>query len=163
MKTHNSMTQKMGILWKSYIILESQGVSLIFLVGQTARGGLLTWQSPRSRSLTPCTRRVRQKVAAKKAGCCQGAVTKHTHGKSQFPQSEMVLGTVSPAGVGGLCSIRPEVGAAVYQPIWEHFMVPSVNQLYGDADFILQQYLVPLICLWYSGLLRLQMLGFHLL
>lgn len=58
-----------------------------------------------------------KKIAAKKAGCCQGAVSKHTHGKSQFPQSEMVLGTVPPAGVGGLCSIRSEVSAAVYQPI----------------------------------------------
>ncbi len=32
-----------------------------------------------------------------------------------------------------------QVNAAVYQEILEHFMLPSANKLYGDADFLFQQ------------------------
>ncbi len=43
------------------------------------------------------------------------------------------------AGVGTLCFIKSKVNAAVYQEIMEHFMLPSANKLYGDADFLFQQ------------------------
>ncbi len=43
------------------------------------------------------------------------------------------------AGVGPLCSIKSKVNAAIYQEILEHFMLPSANKLYGDADFLFQQ------------------------
>ncbi|KAJ7316665.1 hypothetical protein JRQ81_002827 [Phrynocephalus forsythii] len=36
------------------------------------------------------------------------------------------------------------VNAAVYQEILEHFVLPSADELYGDANFIIQQnYLAP--------------------
>ncbi len=31
------------------------------------------------------------------------------------------------------------VNAAIYQELLEHFMLPSADKLYGDADFIFQQ------------------------
>ena len=52
---------------------------------------------------------------------------------------------MSSAGVGPLCFIKSKsrVNAAGYQDILEHFMLPSADQLYGDADFIFQQDLAP--------------------
>ncbi len=35
------------------------------------------------------------------------------------------------------------VNAAIYQEILEHFMLPSADKLYEDADFIFQQDLAP--------------------
>ncbi|KAI2644059.1 Transposable element Tc1 transposase [Labeo rohita] len=61
----------------------------------------------------------------------------------KFPQSVMVWGAMSSAGVGPLCFLRSKVNAAVYQDILEHFMLPAADQLYGDADFIFQQDLAP--------------------
>ncbi len=37
----------------------------------------------------------------------------------------------------------PQSNAAIYQDILEHFMLPSADKLYGDADFIFQQDLAP--------------------
>ncbi len=48
----------------------------------------------------------------------------------------MIWGAMSSAGVGN-------VTAPVYQEILEHFMLPSADQLFKDADFIFQQDLVP--------------------
>ncbi|XDV45732.1 hypothetical protein PO909_013779 [Leuciscus waleckii] len=48
----------------------------------------------------------------------------------KFPQSVLVWGAMSSAGVGPLCC---PLNAAVYQDI------PSADKLYGDADFIFQQ------------------------
>ncbi|KAJ7341627.1 hypothetical protein JRQ81_005955 [Phrynocephalus forsythii] len=48
---------------------------------------------------------------------------------------------MSSAGVGPLCFIKSRINAAVYQEILEHFMIPSADGLYGDADFIFQQHL----------------------
>ncbi len=39
--------------------------------------------------------------------------------------------------------LKSTVNAAVYQEILEHFMLPSADKLYGDADFIFQQDLAP--------------------
>ncbi len=55
----------------------------------------------------------------------------------------MVWGAMSSAGVGPLCFLRSKVNTAVYQEVLEHFMLPAADQLYGDADFIFQQYLAP--------------------
>ena len=55
----------------------------------------------------------------------------------------MVWGAMSSAGVGQLCFLRSKVSAAIYQEVLEHFMLPSADQLYGDADFIYQQDLAP--------------------
>ena len=53
----------------------------------------------------------------------------------KFPQSVMVWGAMSSAGVGPLCFLRSNVNTAVYQEV--------LDQLYGDADFIFQQDLAP--------------------
>ncbi len=55
----------------------------------------------------------------------------------------MVCADMSSAGVGPLCFLKSTVNAAMYQEILEHFMLPSADKLYGDADFIFQQDLAP--------------------
>ncbi len=57
----------------------------------------------------------------------------------KFPNSVMIWGAVTSASVGPLCFIKSEVNAAIYQEFLEHFMLPSADKLYGDADFLLQQ------------------------
>ncbi|KAL0153568.1 hypothetical protein M9458_051182 [Cirrhinus mrigala] len=57
----------------------------------------------------------------------------------KFPKSLMIWGAVASAGVGALCFIKYKVNAAVYQEILEHFMLPSADKLYEDADFLFQQ------------------------
>ncbi len=61
----------------------------------------------------------------------------------KFPQSVMIWGAMSSAGVGPLCFLKTNVTAPVYQEILEHFMFPSADQLFKDADFIFQQDLAP--------------------
>ncbi len=61
----------------------------------------------------------------------------------KFPQSVMIWGAMSSAGVGPLCFLKTNVTAPVYQEIWEQFMLPSADQLFKDADFIFQQDLAP--------------------
>ncbi len=53
----------------------------------------------------------------------------------KFPQSVMIWGAMSSAGVGTLCFLKTNVTAPVYQEIVEHFMLPSADQLFKDADF----------------------------
>ncbi|KAI2666726.1 Transposable element Tcb1 transposase [Labeo rohita] len=62
---------------------------------------------------------------------------------AKYPQSVMVWGAMSAAGVGPLCFIKGRVNAASYQEILEHFMFPSAEKLYGDKDFIFQHDLAP--------------------
>ncbi len=61
----------------------------------------------------------------------------------KFPQSVMIWAAMSSAGVGPLCFLKSTVNAAIYQDIFDHFMLPSADKLYGDADFIFQQDLAP--------------------
>ncbi len=61
----------------------------------------------------------------------------------KFPQSVMIWAAMSSTGVGPLCFLKSTVNAAIYQEILEHFMLPSADKLYGDADFIFQQDLAP--------------------
>ncbi len=61
----------------------------------------------------------------------------------KFPQSEMIWAAMLSAGVGPLCFLKSTVNAAIYQEILEHFMLPSADNHYGDADFIFQQDLAP--------------------
>ncbi len=42
-------------------------------------------------------------------------------------------------GVGPFCFLKTNVTAPVYRGILEHFMLPSADQLFKDADFIFQQ------------------------
>ncbi len=55
----------------------------------------------------------------------------------------MIWGTMSSAGVGHCVFLKTKVTAPVYQENLEHFMVPSADQLFKDADFIFQQDLAP--------------------
>ncbi len=48
-------------------------------------------------------------------------------------------GTVTSASVCLLCLIKSKVSAAIYQEILEHFMLPSADKLYGDADLLFMQ------------------------
>ncbi len=57
----------------------------------------------------------------------------------KFPQSVKICGAMSSTGVGPLSFFKTNVTALVYQEILEHFMLPSADQLFKDADFILQQ------------------------
>ncbi len=61
----------------------------------------------------------------------------------KFPQSVMIWGAISSAGVGPLCFLKTNITAPVYQTILEHFMLPSADQLFKDANFIFQQDLAP--------------------
>ncbi len=64
----------------------------------------------------------------------------------KFPQSVMIWGAMSSAGVGSLCLKKQQknnVTAPVYQYILEPFMLPSADQLLKDADIIFQQDLAP--------------------
>ncbi len=62
----------------------------------------------------------------------------------KFPQSVMIWGAMSSAGVGPLCFKKNNVTAPVYQEMLEHVMLPSADQLFKDADFIFQQDLAPI-------------------
>ncbi len=55
----------------------------------------------------------------------------------------MIWGAMSSAGVGPLCFLNTNVTAPVYQELLEHFMLPSADQHFKDADFIYQQDLAP--------------------
>ncbi len=57
----------------------------------------------------------------------------------KFPQSVMIWGAMSSAGVGPLCFLKTNVTAPIYQEILEHFMLTTADQLFKDADFIFQQ------------------------
>ncbi len=50
----------------------------------------------------------------------------------KFPQSVMIWGAMSSAGVDPLCFLKTNVTAPVYQDILEHFMLPSADQLSAD-------------------------------
>ncbi len=80
--------------------------------------------------------RVWRKSGEEQNPCCLKSSVK-------FPQSVMIWAAMSSAGVGPLCFLKSTVNAAIYQEILEHFMLPSADKLYGDADFIFQQDLAP--------------------
>ncbi len=61
----------------------------------------------------------------------------------KFPQSVMVWGAMSSAGVGPLCFLRSKVNTAVYQEVFRALHASCCWPLYGDADFIFQQDLAP--------------------
>ncbi len=53
----------------------------------------------------------------------------------KFPQSVMIWGAMSSAGVGPLCFLKTNVTAPVYQEMLEHFMLPSADQLFKECWF----------------------------
>ncbi len=73
----------------------------------------------------------------------RGTESKLLEVQCEVPQSVMIWAAMSSAGVGPLCFLKSTVNATIYQEILEHFMLPSADKLYGDADFIFQQDLAP--------------------
>ncbi len=61
----------------------------------------------------------------------------------KFPYSVMIWAAMSSAGAGPLYFLKTNVTASIFQYILEHFMLPSADQLFKDADFIFQQDLAP--------------------
>ncbi len=55
----------------------------------------------------------------------------------------MIWGAMSSAVVGPLCFLKTNFTAPVYNKIFEHFMLPSADQLFKNADLFLQQDLAP--------------------
>ncbi len=55
----------------------------------------------------------------------------------------MIWAAMSSAGACPLYFLKTTVNAAIYQEILEHFMLPSFDKHYGDADFIFQRDLAP--------------------
>ncbi len=55
----------------------------------------------------------------------------------------MIWAAMSSAGVHPVCFLKSTVNTVIYQDILEHFMLPAVDKLYGDTDFIFQQDLAP--------------------
>ncbi len=80
--------------------------------------------------------RVWRKRGEEQKPCCLKSRVK-------FPQSVMIWAAMSSAGVGPLCFLKSTVNAAIYQEMLQHFMLPSADKLYGDAEFIFQQDLAP--------------------
>ncbi len=72
----------------------------------------------------------------------------------KFAQSVMIWGAMSSAGVGPLCFLKTNITAPVYQETLEHFMLPSADQLFKDADFIFQQDLAPAHCQKHQKLVK---------
>ncbi len=52
----------------------------------------------------------------------------------KFPQSVMVWGAMSSAALGPMCFLKTNVTAPIYQEISKHFMLPSADQFFKDAD-----------------------------
>ncbi len=69
----------------------------------------------------------------------RGTESKLLEVQCEVSEGVMIWGAVTSAGVGPLCFIKSKVNAAVYKEILEHFMLPSADKLYGDADFLFQQ------------------------
>ena len=59
--------------------------------------------------------------------------------------SVMMWASMSSAGVGPICFLQStvNVNAAVYLAVLEHFLVPSVGQLYGNEGSTFQHDLAP--------------------
>ena len=78
-----------------------------------------------------------QKYERHKAACLKRSV-KH-------PASVMVWGCVSSRGVGSLCFLSPKttVNTEVYINLLDAYLLPSVDKLFADDDFVFQHDLAP--------------------
>ncbi len=61
----------------------------------------------------------------------------------KFPQSVMIWGVMSSAGVGPMCFLKTNVTAPVYQEFCRTSCFLLLTSLFKDADFIFQQDLAP--------------------
>ena len=79
----------------------------------------------------------RQKYERHKVACLKRSV-KH-------PASVMVWGCMSSRGVGSLCFLSPKttVNTEVYIDLLDAYLLPSVDKLFADDDFVFQHDLAP--------------------
>ncbi len=61
----------------------------------------------------------------------------------KFPQSVMIWGAISSAGISPLCFLKNKLHCTRLPRKLEHFMLPFADQLFKDVDFIFQQDLAP--------------------
>ncbi len=80
--------------------------------------------------------RVQRKSGEAQNPCCLKSSVK-------FPQSVMIWAAMSSAGVGPMFSEVHSQRSHLPGNFLEHFVLPSADKLYGDADFIFQQDLAP--------------------
>ena len=80
---------------------------------------------------------IEQKYERHKAACLKCSV-KH-------PASVMVWGCMSSRGVGSLCFLSPKttVNTEVYIDLLDAYLLPSVDKLFADDDFVFQHDLAP--------------------
>src|SRR5437870_5251615 len=57
----------------------------------------------------------------------------------KFPVKVMVWGCITVAGVGELCVLTTNVTGEVYIEILENFLIPSIEKLCPNDNFIFQQ------------------------
>ncbi len=92
-----------------------------------------------------------QQWLAKEAGCSLSAVSEHfnkVEWKEKVLKKKMHNQPREPqpyddCQAKSIQFLKTNVTAPVYQYILEHFMLPSADQLFKDADFIFQQDLAP--------------------
>ncbi len=58
--------------------------------------------------------------------------------KQKFAASIMVWGCMSSRGTGKMCIVNGTVNSTVYQDILETFLIPSIEDMFGDADITFQ-------------------------
>ncbi len=113
--------------------------TLCFVCGSRPRGAaafllclvILLLKCLNVRRFPPPSSRIYEQRYTHKPCCLKSSV--------QFSQSVMIWAAMSSAGVDPLCFLKSTVNTAIYQEILEHFMLPSADKLYRDADFIFQQ------------------------
>ncbi len=82
-----------------------------------------------------CPRVWRKVGEAHRPSCLKSSV--------KFPQSVMIWVQCHLLVLVNCVFLKTNITAPVYQEILEHFMLPSAEQLFKDADFIFQQHLAP--------------------
>ena len=61
----------------------------------------------------------------------------------KFPQAQMVWGCMSAKGVGDLAFLKGNINATAYQEVIGSFLLPTIEEQFGDSDFIIQHDLAP--------------------
>uniref|UniRef100_A0A3B5LXN8 Tc1-like transposase DDE domain-containing protein n=1 Tax=Xiphophorus couchianus TaxID=32473 RepID=A0A3B5LXN8_9TELE len=57
---------------------------------------------------------------------------------TKFPQSLMIWGCMSGKGTGEMTVVNSSINAQVYIDILDSFLIPSIEQMFGDDEIIFQ-------------------------
>uniref|UniRef100_A0A3B1J147 Tc1-like transposase DDE domain-containing protein n=1 Tax=Astyanax mexicanus TaxID=7994 RepID=A0A3B1J147_ASTMX len=63
---------------------------------------------------------------------------KHLAKTTKFPQSLMIWGCMSGKGTGEMTVVNSSINAQVYIDILDSFLIPSIEQMFGDNEIIFQ-------------------------